>query len=71
LPAGRLRTPGDPGPGGGRQPGIIEQAGVPAGGRTPVNVAVVPAGAVPGSPGYGGAAARCVAPGRAITLSDM
>ena len=24
LPAGCLRTPGDPGPGGGRQPGIIE-----------------------------------------------
>jgi hypothetical protein len=24
LPAGCLRSPGDPGPGGGRQPGIIE-----------------------------------------------
>ena len=27
LPAGCLRSPGDPGPGGRRQPGIIEQAG--------------------------------------------
>jgi hypothetical protein len=54
LPAGCLRTPGDPGPGGGRQPGIIEQAGVPAGGRTPVNLAVEPAGAVPGRRGTGG-----------------
>ena len=49
VPAG----PGDLGPGGGRQPEIIEQAGVPAGGRTPVNVAVEPAGAVPGRPGTG------------------
>jgi len=70
LPAGCLRTPGDPGPGGGRQPGIIEQAGVPAGGRTPVNVAVEPPGAVPGRRVQEGAAARCVAPDRAITLSD-
>ena len=54
LPAGCLRTPGAPGPGGGRQPGIIEQAGVPAGGRTPVNLAVEPAGAVPGRRGTGG-----------------
>ena len=52
LPAWCLRTPGAPGPGGGRQPGIIEQAGVPAGGRTPVNLAVEPAGAVPGRRGY-------------------
>ena len=62
LPAGCLRTPGDPGPGGGRQPGIIEQAGFPAGGRTPVNVAVEPAGAVPVAGVQKGTAARCVAP---------
>jgi hypothetical protein len=54
LPAGCLRIPGDPGPGGGRQPGIIEEAGVPAGGRMPVNVAVEPVGAVPGRWGTGG-----------------
>jgi hypothetical protein len=71
LPAGCLRTPGDPGPGGGRQPGIIEQAGVPAGGRTPVNLAVEPAGAVPGRRGTGGCSCPVRRPGRAITLSDM
>ena len=70
LPAGCLRSPGDPGPGGGRQRGIIGQAGVPGGGRAPVNVAVEPAGAVPGRRVQKGAAARCVAPGRAITLRD-
>jgi hypothetical protein len=37
-------------------------------GPTPVNVAVEPAGAVPGR--LGSAAVRCVAPGRAVTLSD-
>jgi hypothetical protein len=52
LPAGCLRTASDPGPGGGRQPGIIEQAGVPAGGRMPVNVAVEPARCGSGPPGY-------------------
>jgi hypothetical protein len=35
---------------GGRQPGITDWARIPAGGRTPVNVAVEPAGAGPGSP---------------------
>jgi len=54
LLAGCLRTASDPGSGGGRQPGIIEQAGVPAGDRTPVNVAVEPADAVPGRRGTGG-----------------
>jgi hypothetical protein len=71
LPARCLRTPGDPGPGDGRQPGIIQQAGVPAGDRTPVNVAAEPAGAVPGLRGYSRVrlpGAPCL--GRAITLSD-
>ena len=49
------RVPADPGrsgPGDGRQRGIIQQARVPTDGRTPRNVAVEPAGAVPGRPGY-------------------
>ena len=48
--------PGDPGPGGGRQPGIIEQVstGFRQGGRTPMNVAVEPTGAVPGRRRTGG-----------------
>ena len=40
LSAGCLRTPGDRGPGDGRQRGIIQQARVPTDGRTPRNVAV-------------------------------
>ena len=53
--AGRVpAVPGRSGAGGGRQSGIIGQAGVPAGGRTPVNLAVEPAGAVPGRRGTGG-----------------
>jgi hypothetical protein len=49
------RVPADPGrsgPGDGRQRGIIQQARVPTDGRTPRNVAVEPAGAVPGRRGY-------------------
>ena len=51
------RVPADPGrsgPGDGRQRGIIQQARVPTDGRTPRNVAVEPAGAVPGRRGTGG-----------------
>jgi hypothetical protein len=70
LPAGCLRTPGAPGPGGGRQPGIIEQAGVPAGGRTPVNLAVERPARSRVAGVQEGAFVRCGAPGRAITLSD-
>jgi len=70
LPAGCLRSPGDPGPGGGRQPGIIEQAGVPAGGRTPVNVAVEPAVRSRVAGVQEGAAAQCVRTLPAVTLSD-
>jgi hypothetical protein len=51
--AGRGPTgSGRSGAGRGCQPGIIEQARVLARGRAPVNVAVEPAGAVPGQPGY-------------------
>jgi hypothetical protein len=51
LPAGCPRTPGRSRVReGGRQPGIIDWARIPAGGRTPVNVVVEPAGAGPGSP---------------------
>ena len=70
LPAGCLRTPGDPGREADATPESSSKAGVPAGGRTPVNVAVEPAGAVPGRRVQEGAAARCVPPGPAITLSD-
>jgi len=53
-----------------RAPARDHRAGrVPAGGRAPVNVAVEPTGAVPGRRVQKGAAARYVAPGRAITLS--
>ena len=41
-------------PGDGRQRGIIQQARVPTDGQTPRNVAVEPAGAVPGHRGTGG-----------------
>jgi len=67
------RVPAVPGrSGAGRPtPARNHRAGrVPAGGRTPVNVAVEPAVAAPGRRVQEGAAARCVAPGRAITLSD-
>ena len=47
-------APGRSGPGDGRQRGIIQQARVPTDGRTPRNVAVEPAGAVPGRRGTGG-----------------
>jgi len=80
------RVPADPGrsgPGDGRQRGIIQQARVPTDGRTPRNVAVEPAGAVPGRRGTGGCgfpvrralsrhyAQRRERPGRTRTPADM
>jgi hypothetical protein len=53
LPAGCLRAAGDRGRGR-RTPARDHRVGrVQAGGRAPVNVAVEPAGGVPGSPGCG------------------
>jgi hypothetical protein len=69
---GCLETLGGPGPGDGRQPGIIIWLTLtPAGGLSPRNVAAGSAGAAQAAGVHEGAAARHAPALPAVTLSDM